>query len=114
MELPTYLVLPLPDSILEHPIRQHRLPVPQLIRRLNPKDGHTILHFRSLRQSVARRQRMREGKILRQQAQLAESRSLIPRDVLVIEPVASDIDDGSEWDGCFEVCGRDARQTEYG
>jgi hypothetical protein len=73
-----YLILLLPNGILEHPIRRHRLPVPQLIRRLNPKDRYTVFRFRTLGQSVTRRQRMREREVLWQQAQLAESCALIP------------------------------------
>jgi hypothetical protein len=32
----------------------------------------------------------------------------------VIQPVASDVDDCSEWDGCFEVRGWNAGQAEFG
>lgn len=97
--LRTHLPNPLP--------RRHKQPITpdaplirQLERRLDPRGGDPVLEDLAL----AAGHGVREGQVLWQQAELAQRRRLIPRNVLVAQPVAAHVDHGHEGDAHGEAC----------
>lgn len=55
---------------------------------------------------------MREGEVLGQHSQLPQYSGLVPGDVLVVQSVAADVDDGVEGDPEVDACGRDAGDSK--
>lgn len=55
-------------------------------------------------------QRVREWKVLRQEAELAQRGALVPADVLVVELVATEVDYGGEGEGGMLEGWRDTRE----
>ena len=45
-------------------------------------------------------------------AELAQRRALVPGNVLMVQPVAADVDDGDKWDLGLAVRGRDTRESD--
>jgi hypothetical protein len=90
------LSLNLPNPILTHRIRRHRVPVPHLLRHLHPQHRHAVLNRPARPRDAAIGEGVGVRKVLRQQAQLPQHGALVPADVLVVEPVAADVDDACE------------------
>lgn len=93
--------LHLPNLIPHHLIRPPTIPISHLPRPLHPSNRQAVLERLALLRLRPVRQRERERQVLRQQTQLGEGSRLVPCYVLVVEPVASDVDDGREGD--FEL-----------
>lgn len=99
------------DPKPKHTIRLHRPLIPQLRRRLRPRRGYAILEPLPRAGKLPTGQRVRKGQVLGHQAQLDQHGGLVPRDVLVAEPVATDVDDGGEGDAEGFVGRRDSWET---
>lgn len=106
-----------PNPILKHPIRRDRIFLPQLAWLIQPRRRNAILQL--FLSTIAIREllripiqhRPREGQVLRHQSQLDQHRRLVPCDVLVVQAVAADIDDGREGDLELAVGWWDPRDT---
>jgi len=110
-------MLPHTDSYLTNrppyePVGRHAVLVPHLGRCLRAQHRHPVLKLftRSRRPAVG--QRVWEQQVLGQQPQLAQHRALVPRDVLVVEPVAADVDHGRERNLGLETRGRNSGKTK--
>lgn len=78
--LPPRLSQPTPKQ----PIRRHRVPIPQLPRRLDPENRDLVLEPTAISRDAAVGERMRIRQVLGQQAQLPQYGPLVPGDVLVV------------------------------
>lgn len=98
--LTPHLRIHLAHSKLKRGITRPCAGVLELRGGVGAEDGDAELEAppRGRRPAVVVRQRVREGQVRGEQARLREDRPLVPVDVLVVEPVAADVDDRGEGD----------------
>lgn len=102
-------VIHLPHLAPEQLITRHASLICQLPTCLHAGSRHLILEPLPRRRLSSLGKIVREGQVFGQQAELSEDRRLVPADVLVIQPVAADVDDGGEGDLDVLVRWRDTR-----
>lgn len=92
------LRIDLAHSKVKDGITLARASVLELRGRVGADDGDAELETLSRTPRSCVRQRVREGQVRGEQAGLREDGPLVPVDVLVVEPVAADVDDRDEGD----------------
>lgn len=102
----------LPYLTSKQSIRLYRILIPHLVRRFHPKHRHLVLKPLTGTRPPPIRERIRKRQILRHQTELPQRRALVPRNMLVVEPVAADIHNGSKGDLELAPGWRNARQPK--